>query len=316
MPRHVIIARDPLIAHEAVDQFLPAASQVERSYVADMDLGSMFSQLGTADLFATERYYHYRDFLGLNLGKKQQERLLDILKRLPAEVTLVCSQVLTYDKRADENRILKGQLYKTWTTGVKSVDLRGTGEGAQAIPWVINRARQKYQLTLQKSQAQRLLLACQEKPSLADTELRKLWMFKEGDQLQPIGDQLLQSVLSANPGARFYELVDAILARSPHWQSQVAQWYAIEADTHRLVNELKRRLLGLLDLQRGISIQPPFLAQQLQRCARQWPPQRLSAAIKCLAELEHALKSGRTTGATAKDGEFSALQLLLVDILA
>lgn len=316
MPRHVIIARDPLIAHEGVDRLIPAGCRVERSHVSDLDLNLIFNQLGTADLFATERCYHYRDFLGLNLGKNQQDRLRDILNRLPAEVSLICSQVLEYDKRADETRALKGQLYATWTAGVKVTDLRGIAEGAKARAWVTGRAREKYRLTMSDSQAQRLLLTCQDKPSLADTELRKLWMFKDSDTLEPVSDHLLQSVLSTNPGACFYEMVDALFSRAPRWQEQVDQWYSIEPDTHKFVNEFKRRLLGLLDLQRGIPVQPPFFGQQLQRCARQWPAPRLSAAIQRLAGLEYALKSGRTTGATSKDGDYSALQLFLVDTLA
>ena len=110
-------------------------------------------------------------------------------------------------------------------------------------------------------------------------------------------------------------MVDALMTGTPNWIDQLSQWYDVEADTHRLVNELKRRFLGMLDLQRGVTVQPPFFAQQLRRNLRNWPPPRLSRAIQELAALEHALKSGGTTGISSKAGDYNALQLYLAGIL-
>ena len=72
--------------------------------------------------------------------------------------------------------------------------------------------------------------------------------------------------------------------------------------------------MGLLALSRGEPVMPPFLANQLRGVQRRWPAPRLALALRSLAELEYNMKSGRTTGETAKAGEFSALQLYLAGL--
>jgi len=114
MPRHVVIARDPLIAEEAVKKLIPADVPCERHFVTDLNIESIFGMLGSADLFATKRAYHYVGFLALKPGKKESERLAGILARLPGEIILVCSQALNYATRGEENRALKGKAYQLW----------------------------------------------------------------------------------------------------------------------------------------------------------------------------------------------------------
>lgn len=316
MPRFFVVARDPLIVAEGVAARLPDGVAVERHHVADLDLELIFSQLATADLFATVRAVHYIDFLALKLpGRKDAERLAGILSRLPEELTLVCSQVLDYPTRGEETKALNSQTYKRWVGDAPVDDLRGQSEGQRAVGWLRQRARQRYQLALSDSQLKRLLAANDDRPALVDGELSKLWMMASGEgQLQPVTDELLEAAMSTSPGARFYELVDAILGGERDAQQRLARWHFIEPEPHRLIAELRRRLLGLLALSRNEAVQPPYLAQQLRRIARRWPAGRLKRAIGLLAELEYSLKSGATVGSSSRAGEFSALQLYLAAI--
>jgi DNA polymerase III delta subunit len=315
MPCYFVIARDPLIAAEGVTARLPAEVPVQRQHAADLDLDAIFAQLGTADLFSTQRAVHYIDFLALKLlSKKDAERLAGILARLPEEITLVCSQVLDYPTRGEETRALNSQTYKRWVGEAPVDDLRALSEGSRAVDWLRQRARQRYQLALSDTQLRRLLTASDDRPALADGELNKLWMMAGDDQAHRVSDELLASVISTSPGARFYDLVDAILARAPDLQQRLAQWYFLEPETYRLLAELRRRLIALLALSRRERVQPPYLAQQLKRVARQWPPARLSRAIRRLAQLEFDMKSGATVGETSREGEFSALQLYVAEI--
>ena len=314
MPQVVIIARDPLICQAAADRHSTADSETVRREAADLDLSAVFNDLGSVDLFATQRIFHYRDFLSLRLGAKQQERLKQILARIPAETLLICSQVLNYERRAEEQKALKGTLYKAWTDGVKVEDLRGHSEGDAAAKWLGGWSRERYGLNLPAGQIKRLLTACQDSPSLVDSELRKLWMLKAGDGVETIQDDTIARVLSSNPGAHFYEMVDAVMAGSPDWQRRLAHWVNLEPEPHRLLNELKRRLLGLYDLDQGRPVYPPFFAQQLQRQAGRWRGERLGRAVRGLADLEYRMKSGGTTGETSVAGDISALQLYLAEL--
>lgn len=315
MPRYFVIARDPLIAAEGVAARLPAEVPVERQYVADLDLDAIFAQLGTADLFSTRRAVHYIDFLALKLlSRKDAERLAGILERLPEEITLVCSQVLDYPTRGEETKALNSQTYKRWVGDTPVDDLRALSEGQRAVDWLRQRARERYNLALTDAQLRRLLGANDDRPALVDGELRKLWTMSTGDQPQPVSDEQLASAMSTSPGARFYGLVDAIMAQAPDIQQRLAQWYFLEPETYRLLAELRRRLIGLLALSRRERVQPPFFAQQLSRVAHRWPPPRLKRAIILLAQLEYDMKSGTTVGETSREGEFNALQLYLAKI--
>jgi len=316
MPRHYIIARDPLIIAEAVEKLLPPDAPVEKHHAADLDLETIFNQLGSADLFATERYYQYIDFLDFKLlSKKDSERLAAVFAKLPAETTLVCTQVLDHATRGEETKALNSQTYKRWTLDGKIDDLRQLSEGGQAVNWLRQRAKQLYGLEIAANQLARLLSANDDRPALVDGELKKLWMLRGEDQADPVADAEITAIISSNPGARFYELVDAILGGNPQCFAKLDTWYNAEPETYRLLNELKRRFLGLLALSRGEQVMPPFLANQLRKVQRRWPGPRLAIALRGLAELEFDLKSGRTTGETSKAGEFSALQLYLAGLV-
>ncbi|MBN2080675.1 hypothetical protein JW859_00570 [bacterium] len=315
MPRHYIIARDPLIIAEAVEKLLGPAAAVEKHHAADLDLETIFNQLGTADLFAAERCFQYIDFLDFKLlSKKDSDRLAAIFAKLPAETTLVCTQVLEYATRGEETKALNGQTYKRWTLDAPVTDLRQLSEGSQAVNWLKQRARQRYNLDIGPNQLTRLLNANDDRPALVDGELKKLWMLRSEGQAGQVADAEITAIISQNPGARFYELVDAILGGNPQLFRKLGIWYSAEPETYRLVNELKRRFLGLLALSRGEQVMPPFLANQLRNVQRRWPGPRLALALRGLAELEYNLKSGRTTGETSKAGEFSALQLYLAGL--
>ncbi|GEM_PF-2205670 len=315
MPRHVVIARDALIAEEGAARRLPEGVPVERYHVRDLDLDRIFDQLATSDLFATARALHYVDFLALKLAaKKDAERLAGIFDRMPGEITLVCSQVLDFATRGEEQRALKGQTWQRWTTGAEVDDLRQLSEGERAVDWLRRRARDSYGLALDSRQAAALLAANDGKLALVDTELRKLWMLKPADDLTPVSDATLEAALSSNPGARFYQLVDALLSGAADTQERLRQWYALEPDTYRLLTVLTRRLLDVLALSRGEEPGPPFMLRQLRTLARRWPPRRLARALGALARVEHELKSGLIPGETARQAELSALQLLAAEL--
>ena len=134
------------------------------------------------------------------------------------------------------------------------------------------------------------------KLALVDTELRKLWMLKPADELIPVSDSTFEAALSSNPGARFYQLVDALLSGAPDAQERLRQWFVLEPDTYRLLAVLTRRLLDLLALSHGEEPGAPFLVRQLRALARHWPPPRLKRALSDLARVEHELKSGLIPG--------------------
>jgi len=314
MPRHVVIARDPLIAEEAVKKLIPADVPCERHFVTDLNIESIFGMLGSADLFATKRAYHYVGFLALKPGKKESERLAGILARLPGEIILVCSQALNYATRGEENRALKGKAYQLWTDGAKVKDLRKLSEGRNAVDWLRERAREKYKLNLTLSQAEQLLAASDLSPALAESELSKLWMLMPDDELRSVSDKTINAVLNVSPGKRFYDLADAVMTGANDWQQRLKGWYLLEPKAERLIGELKRRLLGLLALSRGQQVQPPFFARQLHSLERHWPAARISTAIRQLAELEYGLKSGAATGETSSEGKLSLLELYIAGL--
>lgn len=313
MPRHVVIARDPLIAGDTVKKLIPADVPCERHFTADLSIESIFGMLGTDDLFATKRAYHYVDFLALKPGKKESERLAGILARLPAEIILVCSQVLSYATRGEENRALKGKAYQLWADGAKVKDLRKLSEGRNAVDWLRERAQAKYKLSLTPSQAELLLSASDQSPALAESELAKLWMLLP-DEKHSVSDKTINAVLNISPGKRFYDLADAIMAGASDWHKRLVDWYLLEPKPERLIGELKRRLLGLLALSRGQQVQPPFFARQLHSLERRWPAVRVRAAIRQLAELEHGIKSGLATGESSAEGKLSALELYIAGL--
>lgn len=307
MARTVFVARDPLVAEEAALARLPKDVAVRRWHANELTLDLIFAQLGSSDLFATRQSYLYVNVLDLKLKKADGERLDSILAHMPAEIDLACTQVFNDLAYRDEERLLKGADLARWKRGAKLEDLRRVSDAAQAPRWLLARARERYNLKLTPQQAQRMLLVAGGKLSLAEGELLKLSMISDGEAT--VADTLLEEVLAASPAAQYWELVDAIMGGQPDALPRLRQWHDLEPEGFKLLNELRRRLLGLRALSLGRPVQPPFFAQQLSRIARQWPTPRLAGAIEQLAELEFRLKSGMIPGESSKDAELSALEV-------
>jgi DNA polymerase III delta subunit len=306
MARHVVVARDPLVAEEAAKAKLPTGVETLRWYGSELNVDLIFQQLGSSDLFATRQSYLYLNVLDLKLRKADGERLAEILAHLPAEIDLVCTQVFSDVAYRDEERMLKGADLARWTQGAKVEDLRRVSDANQAPQWLHRRAQERYGLQLTPAQAQKLLALSGGKLALAEGELLKLSLIGAGG---PVTDALLDEVLAASPAVLYWELVDAIMGDRPDALQRLKTWHSLEAETFRLLAELRRRLLGLRALTLGQPVQPPFFAQQLQRIARRWPPPRVATAIEQLAELEWKLKSGLIPGESSKDAELSALEV-------
>jgi len=314
MPHVIVIARDPLIAAEAAAAQLPPGVAALRYYAAELDLDTVFTQLGCPDLFGTEQAYHYLDFLKLKLNKAERQRLQQILRQLPPSLMLICTQVFFEQTRAAEKRALSGSLYQCWADGAPVIDVRTHSEGQRAVSWVQQRALERYRTDLNPSQVQRLLASHGGSPALVESELVKLGTLVAGDKPQRISDRTLAAVAGKSPGVRFYELVDAIMGGDEYAQELLIELYRTTPETSRLVGELTRRLLGLRALVYGETVQPPYLAQQLARLRRRWHPPRIDTALTLLARLEHDWKSGCLVGATSVDAELAGMQLFSRDI--
>lgn len=314
MPRFVVIARDPLVADEGAAARIPAGLPCERHYASDLRFETVLAQLGTADLFASARTYHYVNFLELDFKKAEGERFAELLSRLPDEVTLVCSQYIAAESRTEQEKVLKRAEYLRVAQGAVVDDLRRLSDEEQAVRWLTARARERHALALAPMQARRIYTATGEQLALAASELEKLALLKTTGAVEAVTDSQLDASLSLNPAAHFYQLADAILGGNPRAQELLREWFAIEPETHRLVGELRRRLLGLRSLALGERVMPPFFEKQLRAFERQWPALRLRQAIVRLAQLEFALKSGGTTGESTEEAELSALQLCVADL--
>lgn len=320
MPRHIIIARDPLIASEAAQALVPAGVPSEHFFASELSAEDVFAQLSTVDMFEPRKAFIYSDFLELKLVKATAEKVNSSLARMPVELTLICTQVFEDKSKADEDKALKSEDFRRFAEGAKFDDLRGLSEARAGQRWLGERGQKRYGITLSSAQLERLWQLAAEKPALADTELRKLGLMRpdeaEEGKAWAVPDEVFRSSVSATPSAHFYGLVDAILLRSPQSQELLARWFSLEPETFRLVNELKRKLLGLNTLSRGGQLQPPWLGNQLRPLARHWPSQRLGRAIQGLAKLEHDLKSGMIPAQSSKEAELAALQVYVADLSA
>jgi DNA polymerase III delta subunit len=314
MPAHLIIARDPLIAAEAASALLPEGISAERYYATDLDMDEIFNQLSTRDLFVSQRALHYIDVMELKQGKRDIERLSAMLKSLDEATTLVCTQVIVAETRSEEDRRVKSAALKPWIENTKVHDLRRQSDGAQALGWIGQRARERYGLALTRAQCERLYQVNGEHMALVDSELRKLSMLKGSEQLQPVPDNVIEQLVAGSPQAKFYELADAITRAGPDVIARLHEWFAIEPETHRLLGEMRRRFLGLRMLTQGMSVQPPFFERQLRAFERSWNGRRLERAIVLTAQLELKLKSGETVGESSKDAELAALEMYCADL--
>lgn len=326
MTRFIIIARDPLIAAEAAAALVPAGVAVEHYFGSELSAEEVFAQLSSVDMFEPHKVFIYSDFLDIKLVKATAEKVNATLARLPAELSLICTQVFEDKSKADEDKALKTEDFRRFADGAKLEDLRGLSEARAGQRWLAERALKRYGLALTPAQSERLWMLAAEKPALVDTELRKLGLSRP-DELDSAGgaavgkgwavpDDVFNANVSATPAAHFYALVDAIMVRAPESQRLLAEWFSLEPETFRLVFELKRKLLGLYTLSRGGQLQPPWLGNQLRPLTRHWPQPRLGRAIRGLAQLEHDLKSGMIPAESSKDAELSALQVYVADLSA
>ena len=314
MPLHLIVARDPLLLSEAVKAVLPPGVEAARHYAGELDVQAVFDQLGTADLFATERCFHYVDIIDMKPGKRDSERIAEILSRLSPETTLVCTQLFSDpDKRGDEDRRMKTQAFTLWKEQARFSDIRRQSDSESALRWLLGRAQKHYGLELSQRQAQRLLHLSTEQLALADAELAKLALAMEQGG-GPVSDELLESTVQGSPAARFYELADSVMGCVPEADRLLLEWYRSSPETFRLVNELKRRFSGMRQLRRGGKVFPPFFARSLERFQRRYPPPRFAASVELLAQLEQDLKGGIYAAASSKDAELTALQVFVVDL--
>ena len=315
MPVHLFVARDPLILDEAVADCLPPGSKAARWHASELDIDAIFNQLGIADLFASERSFHYVDILDLKPGKRDGERLDEILGGLTPETTLICTQLFgDPEKRSDEDRKMKSQAFALWSKHAKVQDLRRQSDADNAMRWLVQRAERHYGLSISREQAMRLLHLSADQLALADAELAKLALAMPQDGEGKLSDALLEATVQGSPAAKFYDLADCVMNCAPQADRLLLEWFRQSPDTFRLVNELKRRFSGMRQLRRGGKVFPPFFARNLEKFQRRYPPQRFAASVELLAQLEQDLKSGTYAAASSKDAELSALQVFVVDL--
>lgn len=313
MPAHFIAARDPLILSEAVAAHAPAGVEISRHYASELNMETVFDQLGSADLFASERCFLYVDILDFKPTKKDTARLEEILGRLTGETTLIVTQLFSDpEKRSDEERRLKTQVANMWRKHAKFSDFRRHSDPDNAVKWLVQRAPRKYGIEITARQAMRMLQLCTEQIALADAELAKLSLSLE--QGGPVSDELLEETVKGSPAAKFYELADSVLGCAPDAQQRLLDWFRAAPDTFRLVNELKRRFSGMRTLRSGGNVYPPFFARSLQQFQRRYPGPAFSASVELLAQLEQDLKGGIYAGANSKDAELTALQVFVTDL--
>ncbi|HES58032.1 MAG TPA: hypothetical protein ENO21_01225 [Firmicutes bacterium] len=309
MPLAVVIAADPLLIDEAAADCAPPDVSLRRCYADELSYDEAFAQLGSAGLFEDRQAFHYVNFLGLRFSKKEQEAFATLLARLPAETTLVCSQLVEDTGKKKLTQLKSKREFRQVAELGQLTDLTHLADERKAAAWLAVRSRERYGLQLRERQAADLLLSCAGSLSLADAELRKLQLLKREDKPQPVPDDLLRSVISQIPTARFYQVADAVLAGRPEAVELVRSWYDVEGATFRLVAELSRRLLGLRELERGGRVQPPFFERQLRQFAPRYSGQKLGAALELLAQLEQDLKTGVIPGQSSADAELSALEV-------
>jgi len=314
MPRFVVIARDPLIAEEGARARYPAGVPVERHYASDLTMATVFNHLSTGDLFNLQRAIHYVDFLELKLDKAEGARLAELLAHVPAELTLVCSQVFPAEGGSADEKLRRKEEYQRFADGAQVDDLRGVAEGEQAVRWLISRARERYGLAIVPDQAQRILWAAGGQPAMADGELEKLATFKREPRLEPVSDRLLEAALSLSPLTKMQEVVDAVLTGDRRAIELLGRWFADEPETHSLLAQLRGRLLALWRMSRDEKV-PAYLAREVRPTMRLWPRARLDHAVVRLAETEYMLKSGGAVGESSQDAELAALELLISDLL-
>jgi DNA polymerase III delta subunit len=308
MPRLAIVAGDVLQAEEEARAWLPAGVSVTRRGYEELSLDTMFADLGQPGMFAEDRALLYTNPLGLKFGKHDQERLAKLLLQLPSTTSLATVQVLDEESRKKADERLRRPEWRVFADGAELRDIRDRARGTGAARWLAQYAAGKG-LKLTPRQAEQVVLICGGVPALARGECDKLLLARAGaDQLGTITDAELDQQLSGTPAAKFYELLDHLLADPASAQDDLAEWFNVEAETYRLVYEIKRRLLQVRLLQRGEQVYPPYAVRQAQALGRKLDGKRLGLALEALAALEHRLKSGLFPAASSRLSELGALQ--------
>jgi DNA polymerase III delta subunit len=331
MPRLVVAAGDPLQGEEAALAWLPPALAYTRRDGSELSADLLFADLGQPGMFAEERALLYTDVLAAKLNKRDSERVAALLARLPAGTHLACVQVIQEETKSKSDTKFKSAGLRLFADGAELRDLRPLAEGAGAVQWLGQRAQERYGLRLGPPQLTRILALSDSSPALADGELQKLALLLGGSgapaggssspatgqgpaPLAAVPDAVLDSLLSGSPAAKFYELVDTLLADPPGSQAALAAWFDAEGETFRLVFELRRRLLQARSAARGEAVYPPFAARGAQALARRLGGARLGGALEALAALEHGLKRGAYPGESSRLAELGALQVFAADL--
>jgi DNA polymerase III delta subunit len=313
MPRLTVIARDPLPIREAVLAWLPPGVPLERHQGHELSLEQIFSHLNGGDLFGSHQAHWYQDCAGLKLSPKEIQRLAAMLAQVPGHVHLACSHMLDFEQDWEEEKKLKTQSFSVWLDGVKVQDLRQLSAPSKAPDWLARRAQERYGLRLTASQAQRLLAVSDNRLVLADSELAKLALLKASDALQPVPDKLLDAIISTNPAAEYFAMVDAVCAGARDAIPRLQVWFKATQETYRLLYELRTRLFALRDQAAGMRL-PGYQAAKIKSFARHWRQPAIDTALLALTRTEFALKSGFYTGLPSKEAELAALELLTLDM--
>lgn len=314
MPRLCIIAADPLQGEEAAAQWLPRDLEVTRRSGEELSALVLFEDLGQPGMFAESRALLYLDPLAAKLNKKESQRCADLLERLPETTYLAAVQVVQEEQRTKADAMLKHAGLRLFTDGAKVEDLRQLASGPHLQRWLLERALDRHGINLTPRQAQRIIASCSASPSLAASELLKLGLLKPGAEAWAVSDDVLDELIQTSPAAQFYALVNLLLSGDPAVQPALASWFDADAETFRLIFELKRRLLHVRSLRRGESIYPAFAARAAQDLSRRLPTQKLGLAIEALARLEHGLKSAAYPAESSRLAELGALQLFCAEL--
>jgi DNA polymerase III delta subunit len=316
VPRLVVAAGDPLQGEEAALAWLPTGLPHTRRDGPELTPDTLFADLGQPGMFAETRVLLYTDVLAAKLNKRESERVAALLAHLPAETHLACVQVIQEDSKSKADTRFKAAGLRLFADGAELRDLRPLADGAGAARWLAQRAQERYGLRLSPQQLGRILALSADSPALADGELQKLTLLRpEGaGGVWAVPDSVLNELLSGSPAAKFYDLVDRLLADPPASQPALATWFDAEGETFRLVYEVKRRLFQARTVQRGEQVYPPYAARSAQALARRLAGRRLGLALEALAALEHGLKSGAYPGESSRLAEFGALQLFAADL--
>ena len=314
MPVTVIAAADQLVLDDAIASRIPEDVPCRTFHCTDLDAEAVFSHLGTPDLFAENLCFHYSGIGSLKLRKAEAEGVERVLKNLPGNITLLCSELIEEEFASKRKQKLNSAEARRFSRHGDFIDLLAVSEPRNAPGWLQDWAKRRHGIDLGQGQAEKLYHTCGGSITLAGGELGKLALLKPGEDEIRFTDKTLDAVLSSSPETRFYDMLDGLLAGAPHALRQLREWYSTDQGTFRLVAEASRRLLSLMALREGRPVQPPYFARQLKPLERRYAGDRLDRAICACAALEHGLKSGAYCGENTEKAELAALELFQAEL--